>query len=417
MTLRRRIIAALGLALIAWLGVSTIGSPVVIGAVYPIGGSQGAGGTEEYRGVGLAAAYANRRGGVHGHPIRLRLEDAESWDAAPGAVERLASGGATVVVGSYGSTISRPAAETASRLGLVFWETGAVCQLSMEATAGGHVYRVAPTGAALGRAAAAFVRDQLAPRLRRAQPLRYAVAYVDDVYGRAVGGGAIAEIRASRLPMAATFPYTLRRLDYDALAANIARARPDVLMVAAYLEDGVALRRSLVRARVPLVASIGTSSSYCMPAFGQMLGRQAVGLFASDKPDGDDLQPDRLLPGAAGELRWATAEYRRRYGEPMTAPALAGSAGGLALFEHVLPRSHGFSAEAVARAARTVHLPEGALPNGSGLAFAPPGTPDAGTNLKAASVIWEWMPCSATSCLTRVVVWPPAFATHPIVFP
>src|SRR5207302_134985 len=107
MTLRRRIIAALALALMAWLGVSTIGSPVVIGAVYPIGGSQGAGGTEEYRGVGLAAAYANRRGGVHGHPIRLRLEDAESWDAAPGAVERLASGGATVVVGSYGRPASR----------------------------------------------------------------------------------------------------------------------------------------------------------------------------------------------------------------------------------------------------------------------------------------------------------------------
>src|SRR5205807_939223 len=232
--------------------------------------------------------------------------------------------------------------------------------------AGGHVYRVAPTGAALGRAAAAFVRDQLAPRLRRTQPLRYAVAYVDDVYGRSVGGGAIAEIRASRLPMAATFPYTLRRLDYDALAANIARARPDVLMVAAYLEDGVALRRSLVRARVPLVASIGTSSSYCMPAFGQMLGRQAVGVFASDKPDGDNLQPDRLLPGAARELRWATAEYRRRYGEPMTAPALAGFAGGLALFEHVLPRAHGFSAEAVAQAARAVRLPEGALPNGGG---------------------------------------------------
>src|SRR5207302_134988 len=105
------------------------------------------------------------------------------------------------------------------------------------------------------------------------------------ILGRGAGGGRTpgigrrhrrrGELRASRLPMAATFPYTLRRLDYDALAANIARARPDVLMVAAYLEDGVALRRSLVRARVPLVASIGTSSSYCMPAFGQMLGRQA----------------------------------------------------------------------------------------------------------------------------------------------
>jgi hypothetical protein len=287
----------------------------------------------------------------------------------------------------------------------------------MEATAGGRVFRVAPTGASLGRAAAAFVRDQLAPRVHRAQSLRYSVAYVDDVYGRAVGGGAIMEIRASHLPLAAVFPYTLTHLDYDALAAKIARARPDVLVVAAYLEDGVALRRALVRARVPLIASIGTSSSYCMPAFGQLLGRQAVGLFASDKPDGDILQPDRLSPRVAGELRWATAAYRRQYGEPMTAPALAGFAGGLALFEHVLPRARGFSAEAVAQAAGAVHLPEGALPNGSGLAFAPPGTPDVGANLKATSVIWEWIPCSPTSCSTRAVVWPPVYATHPIVFP
>ena len=57
-------------------------------------------------------------------------------------------------------------------------------------------------------------------------------------------------------------------------------------------------------------------------------------------------------------------------------------------------------------------LPEGALPNGSGLAFGPPGTPDGSTNLRATSVIWEWVGLN-----TRAVVWPPTFATHPIAFP
>ncbi len=416
MQMRRIGLVALGLILAGGLalgiGQSSARSPIEIGAVYPTHGGQGAGGMEEFRGVSLAAEYVNGHGGVHGRPIRLSLADAESWDAAPDAVEHLARAGISVVVGSYGSTISRPAAATASRLGLVFWETGAVGELSMDAATGTRVFRVSPTGGALGRAAAGFVRDRLSPRVRLNRPLRYAVAYVDDVYGRSVGLGAVAEIRRSALPLVAVFPYDPRHTRYEDLADRIARAQPEVLVVAAYLEDGVALRRALVHAHVPLIASIGTSSSYCMPAFGQLLGQEAVGLFASDKPDGEVIHPDRLSPEGGRALRWATAEYRRRYGEAMSAPALAGFAGGIGLIDYVLPRARDLSADAVAEAARQINLPDGTLPNGSGLAFAPPSSPDAGANLRAASVIWEWV-----RPYTRAVVWPAAFATHPIVFP
>ncbi len=410
--MQRAIIVALVLTLTGGFAFTRAGQAVVIGAVYPTGGSQGSGGLEEFRGVSLASVYVNHHGGVGGRPIRLLLEPADSWDAAPGAVERLAASAVTIVVGSYGSTISLPAAETAARRGMVFWETGAVGQLGTAAAAGTHVFRVAPTGAALGRAAVAFVRDELTPRVRRARPLRYAAAYVDDVYGRAVGLGAVDEIRRSGLPLAAVLPYDLAHVNYESLARRIAQARTDVLFVASYLEDAVALRRALLHVRVPLVASIGTSSSYCMPAFGLILGQEAVGLFASDKPDGDVLRPDSLSPEAAQMLAWARTEYNRQHGEAMSAAALAGFAGGIALFHHVLPLVRDVSPDAVAQAARKIHLPVGALPNGSGLAFAPPGAPNAGANMEAASVIWEWIRPN-----TRAVVWPPAFATHPIVSP
>ncbi len=166
--------------IILFLGVGAVApatavAPIVIGAVYPTGGGQGPGGTEEFRGVDLAAEYANRSGGWQGRPIQLRLEHADSWDAAPFAVQRLAQHGITIVLGSYGSTISRPAAEMASRLGLVFWETGAVGQLGTAVASGRLVFRFAPTGESLGRAAVAFVREQLAPRLRVRRGLRYSV--------------------------------------------------------------------------------------------------------------------------------------------------------------------------------------------------------------------------------------------------
>jgi hypothetical protein len=294
---------------------------------------------------------------------------------------------------------------------MLFWETGAVGDLGMMGGSGERVFRFAPTGASLGRAAVRFARDQLAPRLPR-RILRYAVAYVDDPYGRAVGLGAVAAIRQSRLPLAAAFPYDPRRADFDDLTGRVAAARPDVLVVAAYLEDGVALRRAIVRNRIPLAVNIGTSSSYCMPAFGQILGQDAVGVFASDKPDADAIQPERLAPDAAAALRWVRGEYRRRYGAAMGAAGLSGFAGGLALFHNVLPLARDLSPEAVAQAARMIRLPAGRLPDGSGLAFAGPNDRGALSNLEATGVIWEWVRPK-----TRSIVWPAAFATHPIVFP
>ena len=415
--MRRVIVAAFLTGLVMTLAVfggSARGStlPVVVGAVYPTTGPQGPGGREEFRGVELAAEFVNRQGGLRGRPIQLRLASPDSSHAVPTAVEWLARAGVTVVVGSYGTTISRPAAEAASRLGVVFWETGAVGELSMAAASGERVFRFAPTGGTLGRAAVAFVRDQLTPRLNRGRPLRYAVTYVDDAYGRAVGLGAIDEIKQSGLVLAATLPYDPVRVDYNDLADRIAQVRTDVLVVSAYLQDGVALRWALAGKKVPLIASIGTSSSYCMPAFGEVLGEQAVGLFASDKPDAGILHPERLAPEAARALRWARDEYQRRYGTAMSSAGLSGFAGGMALFRHVLPAAPDLSPSAVSRAAREVRLPAGTLPDGSGLAFAPPGQPDARANLRATHVIWEWLRPK-----TRAIVWPPAFATHTIVSP
>lgn len=94
----------------------------------------------------------------------------------------------------------------------------------------------------------------------------------------------------------------------------------------------------------------------------------------------------------------------------MEAPALSGFAAGWALFAHVLPRAGDLAPEGISAAARRIRLPVGSLPNGSGLELAPAGAPDAGANLRALSVIWEWVRPNV-----RQVVWPPAFATSAIV--
>jgi branched-chain amino acid transport system substrate-binding protein len=272
------------------------------------------------------------------------------------------------------------------------------------------VFRVAPTGGLLGQGAIRFVADQLAPKLgRKPSDLRFAIAWVDDVYGHAVADGARDELRDRGLEAVADVPYDPRRYDPAKVVAKLGAARPDVLFVVAYLQDGVALRREQVRQHLPLLASIGTSSSYCMPEFGALLGDDAVGLFASDKPDTHGINPSGLAPDARALLERADAAYQQANGHSMSAAALAGFAGAWALFRHVLPAASSLEPADVAAAARKARIPAGGLPNGSGLEFAPPGGVDAGANLRAASVIWEW-----TKVNRREVTWPPQFATADI---
>jgi branched-chain amino acid transport system substrate-binding protein len=383
--------------------------PVRVGAIYPLSGTQGMGGIDEYHGVRVAAELANADGGVNGRQVVLDQVDVPEADAAPGAIKALADRGVDLVLGSYGSTISSPAAAAAAGRGSLFWETGAVGKLAGPG-GGDLVFRVAPTGGLLGRGAIRFVADQLAPRLgREASSLRFAIAAVDDVYGAAVADGARAELRERRLETVADVAYDPRRYDPAKVVAELRAARPDVLFVVAYLEDGVALRREQVRQHLPLLASIGTSSSYCMPEFGALLGKDAVGLFASDKPDTHGINPSGLAPDARDLLERADAAYQRANGHSMSAAALAGFSGAWALFRHVLPAARSMEPADVAAAARQARIPAGGLPNGSGLEFAPPGGVDAGANLRAASVIWEW-----TEVNRREVTWPPQFATADI---
>jgi branched-chain amino acid transport system substrate-binding protein len=250
----------------------------------------------------------------------------------------------------------------------------------------------------------------VAPELHRpATSLRYAVVNVDDLYGSWVAAGAVEEIRRLGLPFAGQVRYGIQRFDPRATVERIAALHPDVLFVSAYLKDGIALRRAMVAGNLQLLANIGSSSSYCMPAFGKALGDDAVGLFASDKPDANALSISGLATPARSLLLRADNAYRARYHADMSAAALTGFSSAWALLHDVMPAASALTPAAVGAAARSVDLPAGSLPNGSGLRFGALGSSSEGSNVRAAGVIWEW-----SSEYWRGVVWPPRFATEAV---
>lgn len=378
-------------------------APITLGALYPL--QLGAPPVQEYHGLQTAVAMINARGGVKGRAVALTTDSVNRRENTPGAVTTLVRRHVPVIIGSSESLIALPASEEAQAAGIIYWESGAVATMLTEP---GHpdVFRTVTTGQTLGRAAADYAAHVVAPRLHMApRAMRIAVVAVHDVYGQSVAAAQIAETRRLGMKLVRTDSYYYHPgLSFVPIVRSIKVVHPTVVLVAAYLQDAIAFRRETLRQHLRVGAMIGTSSSFCMPAFGRTLGRDAVGLFASDKPD-IHINPRALSP-AANHLRLAAnAWYRRHFHADMTGPAVAGFVAGWVLLHDVLPHASSLTTAAIRRAALSVDLPRGSEINGAGIKFAGPGQPDEGQNLRATSVVWQWQrPGHA------VVVYPAAYA-------
>jgi branched-chain amino acid transport system substrate-binding protein len=374
-----------------------------VGAVYPLSGSQ-AEGADELAGVKIAADLVNADGGVRNRSIEITAQDAPGEADGPRAVDRLIDQGINVIIGTYGSTQSLTASARASQRGATYLETGAVADAVTGRGLPG-ILRTVATGSTLGRNGARWAHDFIIPGFKLAPATaRIVVLFEGDQYGAAVGYGSIDEASLLGLNVVDTIKYDSRSANYDALASRVSADKADLVLTAAYLEDAVAFRRAAVAQHIPLKSIIGTSSAYCRQDFGDILGPDAVGLFASDKPD-ENFNESGLNPAAKDLLHRAVVAYHARFGKTMTAAAISGFVGGWVMFHDIMPRSASTSRADLMRAATALDLPQGTEINGAGVKFADASQPDAGQNRRAVSVIWEWV-----GLRKRAVVYPPNYA-------
>ena len=386
------------------------GPTVTLGAIYPFSGPQAAGGKEELGGVRAALVVAQSRHLAGASQVRLKVIDAETPDQAIAAVDRLIDQDhVQLIIGTYGSTLAVAASARADARHVVYWETGAVAD---DVTNAKHyVFRTVATGSTLGRLAAQFTDNVLLPSLALVPArVRVAIVHTNDFYGRSVAAGEMAEAAVAGIGSLTSIEYDPHAYDPEAVVQQIAAARPDFLWDVSYLEDGIAVWRTLLNDHVSLRAAIGTSSAFCMPEFGRRLGRQAIGVYAADKPD--QVQGGGPLSPAARTLKAdAIAQFAHdNHGQSLEIPGVAGFVGGWALFHDVLPNIQGNpTSEAIRLVANTVDVPAGSEINGAGIRFAPPGSPDAGQNRRATAVVGQWQ-----AGVVMNVVYPTAFATGTI---
>jgi len=391
-----RLLALILLAAFAVSGACTSSHPagddLVVGAIYPLAGPQAPGGREELEGVRTALQLAEQRGVLGSRHVRLQVVSATTPDGAQAAVDRLIDDDhVPAIIGTYGSTLAEAAAARADARHVVYWETGAVAD---SITIGrSYVFRTVATGSTLGREATDFTSGVLLPAASLApSQARVVVVAVDDIYGRSVADAELADAAQRGIPVVDRIDYDPHAYDPDAIVRRLAADQADYLWDVSYIDDGIAIWRSVQAQHVRLRAAIGTSSAFCMPEFAQRLGAQAIGVYAADKPDGSSVRPSILQPAARQLQAAAAAAYAERTGgQAMTIPAVAGFVGGWTLFHAALPAVRGqVTPDALRTAAYTVDEPQFSSINGGGVRFAPPGTREAGQNLLPPAVVGEW---------------------------
>jgi len=409
-------------------------SPIWIGAVFPISGNAAALAGPELRGVQIAVDQANADGGIGGRPIELEVRDLESRDDAPGIMAGLARDGIRLVIGAYSSDLSIAASAAADQAGLVYWESGAVAD---QLTGRGlpDVFRVGASGTNLGSNSATFAATELAGRLGKApSAVRVAIVNADDAYARSVADAAFATATAANLAVVDRSEYHLGVPTWPLVMADLAAAKPDVIILASHIPDGIEFRRAMLAAGLKVGALIGSTMAECDPDFAGDLGPDAIGIFASDRPTAG-FRPEALDSTAKAAYdrfaaAWAATPARPSASEgageyPLTGPAeaptaeaseeaLAGFAAAWALFDQVLPvaarADAGLGTAAIATAARGLDLPQGSLPNGAGLRFSSAAA-TLGQNELASAVIWQWQ-----AVRQYAFVWPASYATGAISF-
>jgi len=393
-------------------GAESVLAPIRVGVVLPLsGGTAGLAGQERL-GIEVAADLVNADGGVAGRRIQLLVRDIADRADAQATVDSLRAEGAAVVVGAYESSLSMDVSTATDRAGLVYWESGAVAD---QLTGRGLplVFRVGADGAQLGANSASFAVQELAPRLGRpAAELRVTIVAATDPYAYSVADSAARTLLARGVRAAARIPYDLMRPDWPTVITALIASRADVVILASHIADGEAFRRAMLAARVRVGALIGSTMAQCIPDFGNDLGADAIGVFASDRPP-SFFNPAALRSDARAVYdRFASVWRERAAGDP-TEEGISGFAAAWALFHDVLPASArlgSVDADTISRAARGIDLPDGALPNGAGLHFSSDPA-RLGQNERSAAVVWQWQ-----GVRRSVTVWPAELASGTIGF-
>ncbi len=381
---------------------------IKIGALFPFSGNLAALGTENYRGLELAAKIKNAAGGIKGKKIEIVKADAPDATAAVSEADRLISKeNLKAIVGTYSSSLSFAASEVAERNGVIYWEVGGI---SDPITSRNYkfLFRTVPTASSYGIYGVRFAKA-IAPKLGiQPKDMKVAVIGEDSMYGSTCGDFAEKEAAAQGMKVAVRLRYSAKTNDLSAIVLKLKEVKPDVLIHTSYITDTILFfRQAKELGLTGIKAYIGQGGGYALRDFADSMGDDIDGIFNVDYPQVD------LNPKFAKGIDEFNKQYKEAYGsEPKSAHSLVAYQGAMVLFEAIEKGGGVMDPESIRKGALAIDIPAGQTVAGYGAKFAGPDAPNAGQNTAAFPLVSQWQN------KRQITVWPEDYAvTTTILLP
>ena len=402
---------ALALALVLAVATTTApsrtadaqGQTIKIGILYDHSGPFSAAGSLNcYRGAKMIIDYVNEKGGVLGKYKIVQVDgDSQSkTEAAINEAEKLLNvDKVDILAGIYSSAHAVPLAEKVDKQKKFLWITTAIADAVLKDRNLQYTFRPQPNGSLFGENTVRYVAHYAQDKLKRApKDVRAAIIYEDGPYGTGVAAANESEAKKLGMQVVLKEGFSVQAPDLSSLVTKLRASRPDVIFHTGYNPDIALFLRQAKEQGLRVKIYIGHGAGHSqLTKLKEGFGTEVEGFHTADPPASQLIDPKKLKP----EVAALTQEMLKRYKafEPNIPPGAVAPHVSMGfnnmwiLLNDVLPRAiqkhGGFSAEALAAAARETDIPEGGTMQGYGVKFHPAGHPMAGQNMRAIAAVFQ----------------------------
>jgi branched-chain amino acid transport system substrate-binding protein len=322
---------------------------VKVGILYPTSGDLADKGKDSVNGVTLAAEEINSAGGISalgGAKLELVLGDTRgNPDTGVKEAERLIKDKkVAVLIGTYQSSVTKPATQVAERLETPFIVSISIADVITE-RGFRYTFRIQPKAQFYARDQVRFLKDL--GHLAGYQVKRVALLHENTDFGTATALAQKRALRESGLEMVAEVSYVAEGVtDLSREVAQVLASKPDAVLQVTYLKDSMLICQAMAKARVnvPLVDTAGGTVS---PEYVQGLGPLAE----------DTLTVAEYSKYAAGGKE-LNSRFRARFGVDITGDS-AHAYQAILVLNDALERAGSTDKEALRKALAATDLPRG----------------------------------------------------------
>jgi branched-chain amino acid transport system substrate-binding protein len=403
------------------------GQTIKIGVLFDHSGPFSAAGSLNcWRGAKMMIDYINERGGVLGK-YKIVQVDGDSQSKAEVAIneaERLLNvEKVDILAGVYSSAHAVPLAEKVDRQKKFLWITTAIADEVLKDRNLQYTFRPQPNGGLFGAYSVQYIAAYSQERFKKApKDLRVAIIYEDGPYGAGVAAANEAEAKKLGMQVVLKEGFSIQSPDLSSLVTKLRSQRPDVLFHTGYAPDIALFLRQSKEQGFRVRAYLGHGAGHSqIDKLKEGFGNEIEGFHTVDPIASQLLDAKKLKPGV-GALTQEMVKRYKQFEKNIPAQAIAphvsmGFNNMWILLNDVLPRAiqkhGGWSAEALAKAARETDIPEGGTMQGYGVKFLGEGNPMRGQNERAVAAVYQVVEGQFRH------VWPKIIATPnaPVILP